>query len=312
MPCTPSVDLFSRKLVLVTGKGGVGKTTIAAALGRASAAANKRVLLGEVGSSTDTRSQLFSLLGRPDFQEDVPTQIEPRLYGVRIAPSVGHRLFLRAALKVRMVADTAMKSKALRRFLMAAPSFPEIGTLYHLVELLRADDFDQVILDLPATGHALGLAALPRTVLRVVSSGIIGQAIKEGLDLLTDPVHSAALIVTLPENMPVTEAVELADGLRELHIPISAMLLNRMPENPFEQTELAALRGLLKGDTGTPILGARELRRLERALSARERFRTEGPQKASKIEVPFFDAAASVLSNVQGRLHALSEAVPSR
>jgi arsenite-transporting ATPase len=88
-----------------------------------------------------------------------------------VTPSTGHRLFLQAALRVRVLVDAAMRSAALRRFLMAAPAFPEVGTLFQLVSLLRDERFDHVLVDLPATGHALGLAALPRTVLKVVPGG---------------------------------------------------------------------------------------------------------------------------------------------
>lgn len=284
--------LWAKELVLVTGKGGVGKTTVAAALARSAHTAGKRVLIAEVTSDTSTKSQLLGLFGHPDVKGEDPVELEKRLYGVRITPSAGHRLFLTAALKVGMVVNAAMRSAALNRFLMAAPAFPEIGTLYHLVTLLRSKRFDHIILDLPATGHALGLASLPKTVLSVVPSGLIGQAIQEGLDAMTDDARGCAVLVTLPEGMPVTESLELARGLEKLDIRVRAMILNAMPDNPFTDGERDALRDHLNGREASLLLGAREFRRLERALGAQAQFEAEVPATAAKVTIPKSDKTA--------------------
>ncbi len=278
--------LWAKELVLVTGKGGVGKTTVAAALARSAHAAGKRVLIAEVTSDTSTQSQLLGLFGHPEIKGEDPVRFEDRLHGVRITPSAGHRLFLAAALKVGVLVNAAMRSAALNRFLMAAPAFPEIGTLYHLVTLLRSKRFDHVVVDLPATGHALGLASLPKTVLSVVPSGLIGQAIQEGLDAMTDDARGCAVLVTLPEGMPVTESVELARGLEKLDISVRAMILNAMPPNPFTDDERAALRDHLAGRDTSLLLGAREFRRLERALAAQEQFERDVPATAAKVTIP--------------------------
>lgn len=287
-------EVWARELVLVTGKGGVGKTTVAAALARSAHAAGKRVLVAEVTSDTSTKSQLLGLFGHPDVKGESPERIADRLYGVRITPSAGHRLFLQAALKVGMLVNAAMRSAALNRFLMAAPAFPEIGTLYHLVDLLRSKRFDHVIVDLPATGHALGLASLPKTVLSVVPSGLIGDAIREGLDVMTDDARGCAVLVTLPEGMPVTESIELAKGLEELDITVRAMILNAMPPNPFTDDERDALRAHLATRDSSLLLGGREFRRLERALAARAQFDAAVPAKTAKVEIPDSSKTAQV------------------
>lgn len=282
--------IWSRELVLVTGKGGVGKTTVAASLARAAHAAGKRVLIAEVTSDVSTRSQLLGIFGQPAPKEGDPVRLEPNLWGVRITPSQGHRLFLRAALRVGMFVDAAMRSAALNRFLMAAPAFPEIGTLYHLVSLLRLRQFDHIILDLPATGHAIGLVSLPRTVLKVVPAGLIGDAIREGLEVMTDPARAGAVIVTLPESLPVTEAMELAESFGKLSIPVRSMILNRMPANPFSAEELAAVDGHIRTRGADLLLGARELRRLQRALAAQRDFWAQAPAAALRVEVAVTEA----------------------
>ncbi|MEM7678215.1 MAG: ArsA-related P-loop ATPase [Myxococcota bacterium] len=279
-------NIWDRQLVLVTGKGGVGKTTVAAAMASAAQRAGRRVLLGEVTPDGKERSNLLELFGQPRPQGEAPIELMRGLDGVLITPSAGHRLILRAALKVGMVADAAMRSAALNRFLMAAPAFPEIGTLYQIVHLLRANKWDHIILDLPATGHALGLASLPRTVLRIVPVGMIGEAIREGLEAMTNPDRGGAVVVTLPEDMPVTESLELAAGLGKLSVPIRAMVLNQMPHFPFSADEIDAVDRHLaaRADVDPLLLGSREFRRLQRALMARERFRAETPAGVTRAE----------------------------
>jgi anion-transporting ArsA/GET3 family ATPase len=235
--------LSSKALLLVTGKGGVGKTAVAAALAKVAHAQGNRVLIAEVTPEISSPSPLLALFGRPTLEGDgdEPQLLAPNLYGIRLSPSIGHRAFLRSALRVRLLVDAAMRSAALTRFLMAAPTFPEVGTLYQLVSLIRLRAFDQIVLDLPATGHALALVSLPRTVNRIVPSGLIGDAIREGLETLTDPERTAAVVVTLPESMPVTEASELIAGLERCSIATGAAVLNRMAVDPFSTPERAAL-----------------------------------------------------------------------
>lgn len=291
-------EIWDRPLVMVTGKGGVGKTTAAAALALAAQQAGRKVLLAEVSPELSARSALFGLFGRAELGEEERIWLRPNLDGVRISPNIGHRLFLRDALKSRVLASGAMRSAALNRFLLAAPAFPEIGTLYQLVSILRQGHYQHVIVDLPATGHALALASLPRTVLRVLPRGLIGAAIKEGLEWMTDPARTGAVIVTLPEDMPVTEAMELREGLEALSIEVRAMLLNRLPRSDFGLEEIDALQEHLR-TRGTPgLLGAREFRRLLLAMQAQQSFRARMSGGAFSVEIPQLSGGA--MEVVQG------------
>lgn len=292
---SPGEHIWNRELVLVTGKGGVGKTTVAAALARAAQAEGRRVLVAEVTSEVANSSQLLGLFGRPQITGQDPVRLDDNLDGMRITPSAGHRLFLADALHSGMLASAAMRSAALNRFLLAAPSFPEIGTIYQLVALLREKRWDHIVLDLPATGHALGLVSLPRTVLKVLpASGLIGRAITEGLGALTDPARCGAVIVTLPEALPVQESIELEQGLAKLDVSVRAMLLNRMPHHAFSEAERAALDDHMRSRATHPLLGTREFRRLERALDARTRFRAQVPQSINRVEIPLWDTTTDV------------------
>lgn len=308
---TTAEHIWNRELILVTGKGGVGKTTVAAALARAAQAAGRRVLLAEITSEVANTSPLLGLFGHPRPQGEAPVRLGEGLEGLRIMPSAGHRLFLKDALHSGLLANAAMRSAALNRFLMAAPAFPEIGTLYLLVSLLRQKRWDHIILDLPATGHALGLVSLPRTVLKILpASGLIGAAIDEGLQALTSKTRCGAVLVTLPEALPVQESVELEEGLRKLGVPVRAMVLNRMPGHQFSDAERAALEVHMAARTTEPVLGTREFRRLQRALDARIRFQAQVPEGIQPVEISMWEESADVSEVMEHVGRVLGEARP--
>lgn len=259
--------------MLVTGKGGVGKTTVAASIAKCAAAHGKRVLCAEmVGGGENARAEVTSALaqafGRKEL-DDQPMDIAPNLRAVALSPSLGHQKFLRDVLPMRLLADTAMRSAAIRRFLSAAPTFPEMGVLYRLLELVRQTrrdgtfEHDLLVVDLPATGHALALAQIPASLLRVIPSGPIATAVREGLALLQDPMRTGAVVVTLPETLPVSEAIELCAGIEQNAIPLAQVFVNRVPYDPFTEEEREAVRTLLDGRP--PTLGERTMERIDRS-----------------------------------------------
>lgn len=269
-------SLWERRALIVSGKGGVGKTTFAAALARAAHATGRTVLLAEidVAPGEGAPSALAALVGARSVGPQV-TEVEPGLHFVRLSAPEGHRRFLEEILPLRIMAEAAMRSRALRRFLEAGPALREMGVLYHMLSLVRrtrADgswQYPLSIIDLPATGHALAIASLPQALLSVMPSGPIGRAVREGLDFLQDTRRTGALLVTLPEPLPVSETLELARELERYGVPLAAAVLNRVPENPFDSEGRAALERLL-GVHG-PHQGQRALARLDRARAAERR-----------------------------------------
>jgi arsenite/tail-anchored protein-transporting ATPase len=264
--------------VLVTGKGGVGKTTVAVSLSRFFAAQGKRVLCTEIGAEGAEVSPLADALGADRLGEQ-PVEVAPNLHGLLLTPTLGHQKFLRDVLPIKLLADAAMRSAAIRRFLAAAPTFPEMGVLYRLLDLVRkrrrdgSFEHEMIVVDLPATGHALALAQIPASLLRVIPSGPIAQAVREGLDLLTDPEKTGAVVVTLPETLPVSEAIELSRAIEHHRIPLSYVFVNRVPFDPFTSEERDAVRRLLEGHA--PVLGERSLERIDRARVALARLGRE-------------------------------------
>jgi anion-transporting ArsA/GET3 family ATPase len=269
--------LVELRAILVTGKGGVGKTTVAAALARLVAASGRRVLVTEIAHEDAKTSALGETLGVKQLTEQ-PVVVAPNLRVAALAPAAGHQRFLRDVLPMKILADAAMRTGAIRRFLSAAPTFPEMGVLYRLLDLVRekreggGDDeveHETIVVDLPATGHALALAQIPASLLRVIPSGPIAAAVREGLELLTDPARTGAVVVTLPETLPISEAIELAQGIEHHRIPLAGLLINRVPFNPFEGQEREIVQRLLEGRGHT--LGERTLERIDRARAAIDR-----------------------------------------
>lgn len=264
-------DLVQRRLIIVTGKGGVGKTTVAAALARRFARQGKRVLCAEIVPLAETASQLAAALGGPKPLEE-PVLVDHGLWAALLTPSKGHLRFLQDTLPIKILAEAAMRSQGLRKFLAAAPGFSDMGVMYRMLDLMNRKRpggdaaFEVCIVDSPATGHALALAQIPEFLTRLIPAGPIFRAAKAGLDLLTDPQTTAAVVVTLPETLPITEALELKRGLEKHHLPVAALVVNRVPKDPFSAAERQALAGVLLG--GAAVLGARELRRIERAEAA--------------------------------------------
>lgn len=261
-----------RRFVIVTGKGGVGKTAVSAALARAYAEAGKRVLAAEIVPDAEVPSQLAEFLGGPPPEEE-PVLVGDGLWAALLTPSRGHLRFLQDTLPIRVLADAAMRSQALRKFLAAAPSFSDMGVMYAMLDLLRrvhpagGPMFEVCVVDSPATGHALALAQIPEFLTRVIPKGPIFRAASEGVRLLTDPAMTACVVVTIPETLPVTEALELERGLARHGLKVAAMVVNRVPVDPFSREEREALRRVLPA--GPPgVFGQRELQRIVRAEAA--------------------------------------------
>ncbi len=273
--------ILDKRVVLVTGKGGVGRSSVAAAFATVAARARKRVLvceLGELGSEDSPLARIFGY----DRLPDEPTEIAPGVKAGLLLSHKGQELFLRSVLPVPALAKAALGSEALRRLLSAAPSFREMGIFFHLLTLLKAEhprggsEHELIVIDMPATGHTLALTGLPEVLLGLVSRGPIANALREGQSYLNDPAKGVAWIVTLPEALPVSETLELLAGLEKTAMAVGGIVLNKMPEDRFTEGEREALRPLLDSK---PVFGADGFRRVEEARASLRRL-------SSEIKVP--------------------------
>lgn len=265
--------LFDKRVLLIAGKGGVGRTTVAAALAHAAARTGRRVLLCDIGDPKDGQCPLAQAVGKSELTAD-PLDVAPGVQACHLWARQGHELFFQAALPVRSLVKVAVGSRFLRVFLEAAPSFEEMGVFYHLLTLLREREpggrprHELIIIDMPATGHALALTGLPRILLRLIPGGPIVRLLEEGRAYLNDSRKSAACVVTLPETLPVSEALELLAGMKQTDMFVGGVVLNRQPENPFSADERAVVEELLGNHA---LYGSLSYRRMVTARAAYER-----------------------------------------
>jgi anion-transporting ArsA/GET3 family ATPase len=288
-------ELFSRRVALITGKGGVGRTTLSGALAIAGARRGLRVLVTEVTEVDAEYTPLARLFGRDTLPID-PVELAPGVAGCMLYSRRGHERFFARVLPIPMLVNAALGSSALRKMLEAAPSLTEMGIFYHLITLVRAERspgvplYDLVLVDMPASGHTLGLTGLPERILEVMPRGPIAKAMREGQELLYDPAATAAWVVTLPELLPVTEALELLEGLERDKLALGGVILNRYLVDEFTPAERAALDGVLDGAAvygKTRFDGAKgsedALERLSRGTSLRVDRVAELPEVGRKL-----------------------------
>jgi anion-transporting ArsA/GET3 family ATPase len=243
--------LLDRRLVVLTGKGGTGKSTLSAALALAASRRGKRVLVCEVTA----RERVSELFGRSASGPEI-RQLLPNLYSVHIRPAEAMREYGLMILRYETLYNLVFENKVVRYFLTAAPSLAEIVLLgkvwWHAArEMERGRPrWDLVILDAPATGHGLTLLTVPDVFLSIVSEGPLARDMRDMQALLKDPARCRTCIVTLPEEMPANEAIELHRALDQHGLPQGAVFLNGVFEprfSPQERTQVAR---------GGPLLAA--------------------------------------------------------
>jgi anion-transporting ArsA/GET3 family ATPase len=211
------------ELLVVTGKGGVGKTAVAASLGRLLAARGRRVLVMEV----DPRENVHQMLGVDPSGGAIVTAA-PRLWVQNLKPTQVLDDIVRERLKLEMLARRVLASPIYEQFAAAAPGLKELAILGHALRLLRRLEppdtprLDMVVLDAPATGHGVRLLAAPRLVSEVIRGGPFGALAGELAAFTADPRRTGIVVVTQAEEMPVEEALELREAL--------AAQLDRRPE----------------------------------------------------------------------------------
>jgi len=220
----------TRKLYFVTGKGGVGKTCVAAALAHRLAAEVLRVLLVEIGG--------VSSLGRHfglDAVEYEPEEAAPNILICRITPAECLREYGLMKLRIRKLHDLVFENPFVKSLINLMPGMEElllIGKLGYLVQAIDKDPrkarWDVVVVDAPPTGQGAGLLSLPSTVLATVKAGPVAKEVAQLQGIITDEQTTAICIVTNPEELAVDEALELERELIDGNgLPLTAVVANR-------------------------------------------------------------------------------------
>jgi len=275
-------DALSKRFLFVTGKGGVGKTTVVAALAERLARQGKRVLVAE----TSAKEHLSTLFGYSSLPTQI-TELSPRLYGVLLDADVALKEYGAIVLKSERLVSALFDNKLVRGFFHGAPGLKEWAALgkawYHSTEVMAdgSPRFDVVILDAPATGHGLDMLRVPKTIVELSPPGVLRTDAERAWTQFQDPAQSGVVVVTLPEEMPVNESLELCQALQgELALPLSALVINQVVPELLAPAEVEALAGL-EEPTGPDPAEQALASGIRRA--AREKVQTESLKRLGAI-----------------------------
>jgi hypothetical protein len=238
--------LLDKRLVVVTGKGGVGKTTVAAALGLLAARQGRRTVVCEVAQ----QERLAGLFGARDVGHG-EVELAPGLFSVSVQPERAMHEWLRHQLKSGALAGLLGHSRLFGYLTAAAPGVTElvtVGKVWDLAQVKRrtgGSAFDLVIMDAPATGHALALLRAPRTYANIARVGPIARQAGSIDAFLRDSSATGVLSVALPEEMPVNETVDLEQRLADdLGMAVGQVVANGVLPARFTAADVRRLRSL--------------------------------------------------------------------
>jgi anion-transporting ArsA/GET3 family ATPase len=300
-------QLGTRRFLFVTGKGGVGKTTISGALALALAARGKRVMV----AMCNAKERLSAILGTRPIGHDVQ-EVAHNVFAVNILPERALEEYGAMVIKSDTVAKLVFDNKYVKAFFRAVPGLYEWSMLgkawFHTTEKDRHGkwSYDVVLFDAPATGHGLDMLRVPKVILDVVPPGVLRRDAETAWAMFRDPKHSGVVVVTLPEEMPATETIELIGAIRgELELPVLHTIVNGvLPQlfTPSERAELLRDPSLLEVDAPETTAGTTTSALVAGARRAiRERVQVESMDRLHRsIDVPMahlpflFDEASTV------------------
>jgi len=270
--------LEDKRFLIVTGKGGVGKTTVCAAEALALAHKGKRVLV----CMCNAKERLSTMLGSQLIGSEV-VSVAQNVWAVNMDPEVALQEYGMMMLKSRALYKLLFDNRYVRTFFRAVPGMSEWSMLgkawFHTTE----GKYDIVILDAPATGHGLDMLRVPKVILDVVPPGLLRRDAERAWQMFQDPKECAVVLVTLPEEMPTTETIELAHALRDdLKLPIGKIVVNMVLPPLFEKAERQTLEALgpITGDDAPSVALA-----AGRSRATRERVQAESLHRLSE-ELP--------------------------
>jgi hypothetical protein len=240
------VNLFDKRFVINTGKGGVGKSTISAAMALAAARRGKRVLAIEL----NTRERISRLFGAPEVGSEIKP-IHDNVWAVNITPDAAMKEYVLMKLRIEMVYRAVFENRFVKQFLRVIPGLNELVLIgkawYHEQERDKRGRpvYDFIVVDAPATGHGIFFLKIPHVITEAVPSGPMSSESRKIIDLLQDPQRTALNLITLTEEMPVNETIELRQVVdATLDIPMGYLIANGIYPRLFTPKEAAELEHL--------------------------------------------------------------------
>ena len=238
----PTRESLTRPVQFFTGKGGVGKSTVIAAVAMRAARAGQQPLIVELGVHTSS-SHLFD---GPTVGYE-PVEVTEGVHATRILFEPALVDYITSRLKLRPIAKLVANNNSLRRLFMAAPGVDEIVTLHRIAQLDANDAWVPILVDLESTGHALMFLDLPDVLNVFLKDGPLRQVVDTATQLLHDAQRCAVHIVTVPEPLAVRETIELYRGLRDRDgIHLGHLFINRVPPAWLDEAARRSVRDFLE------------------------------------------------------------------
>ncbi|MBC2714281.1 MAG: ArsA family ATPase [Desulfobacteraceae bacterium] len=250
-PANPWLErLFSCRLIFVMGKGGVGKTTISIALACAAERMNKKVLLAEIGD-TDSIGRLY----RDQALSEAPRILTQSIWGARVDPKAELEAYVRAHVTPGFIAGKIVRSRLFEYLFEATPGLKEVMSLGRLWRWEKEENnhagatYDLIIVDAPATGHAMSLLRLPDLLINMIRVGPVANQIRGLQHLLKNHQKTSLVLVSLPEELPANEAVEFYSMAEDtLDMPVAATFINCVYPAVFNRTDLQLIESIESSD----------------------------------------------------------------
>ncbi|NNN19614.1 MAG: AAA family ATPase [Acidimicrobiaceae bacterium] len=232
-PGSNSLGLLDRSLVFITGKGGVGKSSVTAALGLLAAKAGKRTLICEV----DAKGDVARLLDSEPIGFEA-TEVRENLLLMSMNTEEALREYLRIYLRLPVVAKLGPLAKTFDFVANAAPGVQEILVVGKLCYEVKEAKYDLILVDATSTGHIVSQLASPKGISELVRLGMVKDQVAWMEDILYDSSQTSVIVVATPAETPINEALELANRIdNETDVHLSALVVNKVMSELFSKSE---------------------------------------------------------------------------
>jgi anion-transporting ArsA/GET3 family ATPase len=293
------VSVLDKRLILVAGKGGVGRSTVAAAIAAATARQGRKTLLFEANAN----DRFGTFFDRAPVGTAI-AELRPNLHAVNTNPAAALEEYGLMVLRFRRVYRLVFENRVTKYFLRAIPGLDDYALIgkawYHTTEEKRGTPlWDTVVFDLPASGHSMSMLRIPKVILDTVPEGPLTRDARSLHSLLRDRDRTALVLVTLAEEMPTNEAQELSAQLSgELGIDVAKLVVNqvypdRFPEGSPEAMVLSKLLTAAPDSLSADlraVMQHSELARQRRALNQRYLSELESMFEAPQTRLPLLFA----------------------
>lgn len=265
------MSLFDKRLVLVLGKGGVGRSTVAAAIAGRCAAAGRKTLLYE----TNANDRFGNYFDKPPVGTQL-APLAPNLWAINATPASALEEYGLMVLRWKSVYEMVFENRVTKAFLRAIPGLDDYALLgkmwFHTTESKWGRPvWDTVVFDMPASGHSASMLRVPSVIVDTVPEGPLTRDARSVRELLTDRELTAAVVVTLAEEMPVNEAFELEAKLTGLQIAPQYLIANQVFPDHFPAN--SALSRVLDAVIADPTTGSPLVEAARHAALSRDRRR---------------------------------------